>query len=157
MSLSPWVASLRDDLLFARQRLLVGVESLSADDLDWRPVPTVMTAREQLAHVAFAEALWRGRCQGESEPPPAAPADETVLEQLDEQRRLTLAWLAGLTEVDLVRAFVVPEGHTVSLAWVLNHLVRHDAHHAGQLILLGRLRHPDATIASRYDRILAAL
>lgn len=153
---SPWRDSLREDLLFVRRRLTVGVEALDASDLDWRPVPSVMTAREQLAHVALAEAMWRGRCQGAPPPEPVA-ADETALGRLAAERQTTLDWLDTLTEADLVRRFGVPEGPEVSVAWVLNHLVRHDAHHAGQLILIGRLRHPDAVIPSRYDRILATL
>lgn len=153
-----WLASVAEDLRFVRRRLLVGVTALAPEDLDWQPVPTLMSARQQLVHVARAERHWRACCTGEGgeveDPGGGVPE---LLDLLADQRRRTMAWFAGLTAVDLVRNIDDGRGHRLTVAWVLNHLVRHDAHHAGQIILLWRLRHPDEAIGSRYDKVLEAL
>ena len=162
MMRSAWLASLHDDLAFVRERFLVGLRALDPGDLDHRYVPRQMSAREQVLHVVKAERHWRSRCTGETPlgdwPTESGAWDHARLEQtLAAERALTTAWFGGLAEADLVRPVDDGRGHTLSVAWVLNHLVRHDAHHAGQLILIFRLRHPDDAIPSGYANIVDTL
>lgn len=162
MNGSAWLAAIRDDLVFVRQRLLVGVTALEHEDLDFQPVPTVMSPRAQALHVAWAEHQWRSRARG-TEPAWAEPAErvpatvDELVAALTAERALTMVWLATLSEHDLASPVLDRDGRVLSVVWVLNHLVRHDAHHAGQLILLWRLRHPDAAIPSGYGRVLDQL
>lgn len=160
MSEQPFRDSVVANLAFCRQRLLTGVTALAPDDHDFQPVPTLMSARQQLRHVAWGERFWRACATGA--PPPAPLAGEAepwdaVLAELAAQRQATLAWAGQLADLDLLRAVSDPQGRPLSVIWVLHHLARHDAHHAGQLIALWRERHPDGVIPSGYARVLDAL
>jgi len=162
MTESAWLASLRDDLVFVRERFLVGLGALGADDLGHRFVPRMMSAREQVLHVVKAERFWRSRCTGEAGLPDWPTESEgwgmdQLWATLAAERALTMAWVEGLTEADLVRPITDGRGRDLTVVWVINHLVRHDAHHAGQLILIFRLRHPDADMPSSYAKIVDKL
>lgn len=159
MAESAWLASLQADLEFVRERFLVGLGALDEADLAHRFVPRMMSAREQVLHVVKAERFWRSRCTGESViagwPPESEHWDLPRLQQtLAAERALTMAWCGDLAESDLVRPVTDGRGRDLSVVWVINHLVRHDAHHAGQLILIFRLRHPDADMPSSYAKIV---
>lgn len=149
---------LRDNLRFCRRRLLVAVEALGPEDLSHQPVPTLMSPRRQLVHVAEAEHGWRSRCTGEP-PPEAGPAEALSIgplcELLAEQREITEAWLETLTDDDLATPVTDADGRELTVAWVLCHLARHDAHHAGQILGLWRIRHPEARVLSGYAHIIA--
>ncbi len=159
MASSAWLASLRDDLVFVRERFLVGFHALAHEDLGHRFVPRLMSAREQALHVVKAERFWRSRCTGE-DPLGDWPAEseswgrDALLARLAAERALTMDWVAGLTESDLVQPVTDGRGRDLSVVGVINHLVRHDAHHAGQLIMIFRLRHPDDDMPSSYAKIV---
>lgn len=160
--MSAWLDSLRDDLVFVRQRLLIAVSALAPEDLDVTLVPTLMTPRQQILHVARAEHHWRARARA-AEPNWEEPGDgggltrDGLVALLGVERGMTLAWLDGLSDDDLARPVHDPAGRELSVVWVLEHLARHDAHHAGQILLLWRWRHPTEPIPSRYDQVLDAL
>ena len=162
MASSPWLDSLRDALSFARRRLLVGIEALDAADLDVTPVDSLMSPRRQILHVVWAEAHWRGTAAG-GERPGATPDEAPELDaagligRLAAQRALTMAWFETLTDADLTRPVRDAVGNELSVVWVLQHLARHDAHHAGQILLLWRLRHPAESIGSGYRQVLDTL
>ncbi|MCC7492443.1 MAG: DinB family protein [Fimbriimonadaceae bacterium] len=159
MDHSPWLASLRDTLDFCRERLLVGARALSEADLARQPVPSIMSPREQLLHVAWAEANWRGRCVGKPGTPrwPAPTAAHTLpalLDLLAAERAVTLVWFETLTDAELLRPVQDAAGRELSVVWVLHHLARHDAHHAGQILALWRLGHDGEPIRSGYSAIV---
>lgn len=160
MDEAPLLAVLRDNLRFCRRRLLLVLAAHESDDLGHRPAATMMSPREQIVHVALAEHAWRSRCTGEPapEPGPDEPLGVAALgDLLAAERRITDAWLDSLTDADLARPIDDGEGRRLSVAWVICHLARHDAHHAGHLAGLWRIRHPDRPLASGYRNVLETI
>ena len=158
----PFRNAVLDNLTFCRTRLLAGVTELTTADLDFQPVPTIMSPREQIVHVVWAEQHWRAACTNEERPggqwgnQPEWSLDQLVA-ALAEQRERTLAYCATLADADLLRPVQDTRGNTLSVLWVLHHLARHDAHHAGQIIALWRQCHEHETMPSGYPRILEAM
>ncbi len=144
----------------ARRRTL----ALLSDDLrglhlDWRPAPTLSSAGDLLYHIAAIELDWLVNEVREA----AFPEDVGEwfpVDVRDDQGRLSkwegeglgrhlarLNWVRGellqtfsaMSPGDFVRPRQM-EAYAVTPQWVAAHLSLHEAHHAGQLTLLHRLR-----------------
>jgi len=123
--------------------------------MQFRLRPNGHSPASVLAHVAYVEASWIARlgCPYPAEGNKRFDAHLTnvdddfwadagrdyaaILDWQDEVRRRTLACLIGL-EADQVTAF--RDGQPdYTAAWVVNHLIGHEAYHAGQAVLLTSL------------------
>lgn len=121
--------------------------------LSFRLTPGWHSAASVIVHMADVEAMWLSRLglvrpEGEAEMMrsdqldvraphwPDAPADlATLYEWNDRVRARSLAWLRDQKEPELLTA--PREGRPrLTLRWVLNHLIGHEAYHAGQAVLL---------------------
>ena len=146
-----------------RPYLIMAVEAFPADRLDWKPLPTVFTARQVILHIAEAERWWIGHIV-EGGPyedwvvPAADPAEgwqaaydapdrDSLLELLAECQRPTQRWLARpVSQLCRVIAFQPKEGaeRLYTLHWILDHLQEHEIHHRAQLNLYLRLMGSEA-------------
>jgi uncharacterized damage-inducible protein DinB len=128
-------------------------------DVDWAPAPGVSSAGDLLYHLAAIELDWLA-CEVRGDVFPDGWEAWFPLDVRDAQGRLSelrgeslerhlarLAWvraelLATFQPMSLetFRELRVLPAYTVTPEWVLHHLALHEAHHAGQVALLGHLR-----------------
>jgi uncharacterized damage-inducible protein DinB len=123
--------------------------------MQYRVRPNGHSAGSVLAHIAYVEARWMSRLgcpftsdEGERLGCHLTNVDEAfwadaggdyqaILDWQDEVRLRTLACLIGL-DADQVTEF--RDGQPdYTAAWVVNHLIGHEAYHAGQAVLLASL------------------
>ncbi len=138
-----------------RPGLVRVIEAFPEDQLDFKPRPELLTAREIVVHIAEAEFAWvhcviDGFTDEEWVTPQedpsqgfrltvAAPDRASVLERLEEWHRPTQAWLER-PESDLARAIVSEQrGRTYTVHWILDRVHEHEIHHRAQLVSYLRL------------------
>ena len=154
---SPELALLAAALVEGRREWREEMQNVpvTREALEFRLRPDGHSAAAALAHIAFVEMHWMSRLGC-----PCTPADghrfnahltrvnegiwaETegdhagILAWQDEIRSRTLACLISL-EADQVTEFR-DEQPDYTAAWVMNHLIGHEAYHAGQAVLLASL------------------
>ncbi|MBC8425611.1 DUF664 domain-containing protein [bacterium] len=163
--LHPRLALLLAQMEDVRGDLKTQAERWEDEELDLAVVPGFLSPGELLLHIAEAEAWWLRIVlagQGEGDPPrlsaealipflqdeegePEAGERPLVdyLAVLDDTRAWTRDHLAGLEAADLAKEFPFTDrkgqDYRFSMAWILHHLVEHEAHHRGQLALMRRL------------------
>lgn len=147
-----WLGALED----ARGRTLRALEGIREEQLDWEPEGGTNTIGALLYHIAAIEADWLFADILGPESDRAWPAelfphdvrdDEGILtairgspldghlERLAQTRALLLENLSDFTAEDFHR--VRPrEDYDVSAAWVLHHLLQHEAEHRSQISAL---------------------
>ena len=126
------------------------IESMPDRELDFKPRPELMTARELVVHIAEAEHAWIESVLGGAKDEdwvvpredPAqgykllieAPDHASLLALLERWHRPTQAWL-DRPEADLTYE-VAPEdkgGRRYTAHWVLDRVHEHEIHHRAQL------------------------
>jgi uncharacterized damage-inducible protein DinB len=140
-----------------RPFLVKAVEAFPADRLDFKPHPSMMTARQMILHIPEAERGWihhvveggndeewvaphadpaQGWTIVASGPGGGAPDTPRLLALMEEWHRPTRRWLdrpAG--ELSRVLSWTAPNGErrVATLHWILDHLQEHEIHHRAQL------------------------
>ena len=152
-----------------RRGLIELTRGASVEELAWQPAPGMNSIGMLLAHIAFAEAHLtqvglRGEANGHAQDvigiteeeeglplPPGAPPSPALagkhLEFFDDllrrARAHTHAVARALDDADLARTVTRtrPDGtrRVFNVAWVLYHLLEHEAGHRGQVALLRHL------------------
>jgi uncharacterized damage-inducible protein DinB len=158
-----------------RRSLIADTRGLSAADLAWQPAPGMNTIGMLLAHIAYSESHMtqiglefkatsdtravigiddteEGMPLPEGAPPSAALAGRELPwfdAMLERARAETHRVAKTLTEADLDRVIrrTPPDGtiREFNVAWVLYHLLEHEAGHRAQV---GVLRHLLKTVAA---------
>lgn len=143
-----------DDNTVEWRRELAEID-LPEDAIGWRPFPTGYNIGAVMFHIAEAEIFWLHEVaagqpmtdewkatfmveaidQYEFQwPTPPAKPFEWYFEQLDRVRAKTHELMRAINDPD----HVCRRGErSFTLRWVLHHVVQHEAHHGGQLTLLG--------------------
>jgi uncharacterized damage-inducible protein DinB len=132
------------------------IEALPERDLDFKPRPELMTARELIVHIAEAERSWV-HCvlEGATEEDWVVPADDpahgyrlvvdapdgaSLLALLEQWHRPTQAWLnrhdSALTHEVVSEA---KGGRRYTVHWILDRVHEHEIHHRAQLGVYLRL------------------
>jgi uncharacterized damage-inducible protein DinB len=160
-TVATFAAGLDDQLA----RLVREVEGLSVEALQWRSAPGMNAIGMLLAHLALVEVWWivlapgGVRTFGETDPhfrrllgigsdddgiPAAGRGFPEALREwnagdhvalLRRARALTHETLRGWTDADLARVLTGERG-SVSLRWILYHVLEHFAGHFGQVLLV---------------------
>jgi len=124
------------------------VEAFPEHDLDFKPRPELMTARELLVHIAECERYWV-HCviEGAVEEEWVVPLDDprqgyrlivdapdraSLLALLEQWHRPTQAWL-DRPESDLAREIVSEARGRCTVHWILDRGHEHEIHHRAQL------------------------
>jgi uncharacterized damage-inducible protein DinB len=153
---SAWLSALGD----ARRRTLRALEGIPEELVDWTPEGGTNTIGALLYHIAAIEADWLfadilGPESGKPWPAELFPHDvrddegaltavrgmplADHLARLDQTRTLVLENLSDFTAEDFHR--IRPrEAYDVSAAWVLHHLLQHEAEHRAQIAALREAR-----------------
>ncbi len=138
------------DLQAARAELLVALEGITQEELERQPLGADDQDEQQwsivevLWHVGHTEdRLRRTVDQALSGRPITDDAPRTrpahmvtpmlLLAWIEQARRPTEALLRRMTDADLDREFVRPNGSTRTPRWVMELLARHERDHAGQV------------------------
>jgi uncharacterized damage-inducible protein DinB len=141
-----------------RPYLLAAVQLVPAAQLDYKPKPEMLTARQLIVHIAEAEAAWNervveGRPFQEWVVPAEDPADgwrlvidapdhAALLELLERSHEPTQRWLERpASELSRVIRHRFDDGieRSYTLHWILDHVQEHEIHHRAQLNLYLRL------------------
>lgn len=154
----PQVRLLLAALADARQRTLRELATVTDPMVGWRPPMSLDSIGQVLYHVALIEADWllgdilerpeeewpswiaeefptdARDASGRLSPVPDEPVAR-ALDRLTRVRRLQLAELEPMTDADLHRPRRRPE-YDVTPAWVLHHLLQHEAEHRAHLALV---------------------
>lgn len=141
-----------------RPYLIEAVNRFPESQLDWKPRPEMLTARQTIVHIAEAERAWilsviEGQPDEEWVSPAEDPAEgwrlvigspgrAELLELLERWHQPTKRWLdrpaADLSRVVQRR---LPDGEVrhYTVHWILDHVQEHEIHHRAQLNLYLRL------------------
>ena len=141
-----------------RPYLLEAVDRFPADQLDFKPRPELLTAREMIVHIAEAECGWiHSVVDGHPEETWVAEAEDRsrgwrlVIDApdhaalhalLDRWHEPTRRWLdRPAQELGRVIQRRLDDGsqRTYTLHWILDHVQEHEIHHRAQLNLYLRL------------------
>jgi uncharacterized damage-inducible protein DinB len=139
---------LADTTAYLSPRLVL--DGLPADLADRRPPGAPHSIAEIVAHMAFWQAWFHGRCDGTAGPMPASAAIGWVVPrtgQWDAIRRRFLDGLDGLVALGeaadhgrrLDPPIEFPPLARYSVGDVFVHVGAHNAHHLGQVVLLRQL------------------
>jgi uncharacterized damage-inducible protein DinB len=136
------------DQLFAhweevRGGLLATIDKFDQAELAYRPFDTSWSAGGIMLHIANAEEGWF-RCvvtRELAEWPAdyslgAYPTAEAIKALLTEVHGRTTAYLANLDLAELGRPVEAFWGETLSLGWIIWHVLEHEIHHRGELSLI---------------------
>jgi uncharacterized damage-inducible protein DinB len=156
LATDPLVATWLSALEEARRRTLRALEGMDEERVDWAPQGKGNTIGALLYHIALIEADWLfadilGPESGKPWPVELFPHDARDddgalmavrgtpladhLASLDQTRALVLENLSDFTAEDFHR--IRPrEDYDVSAAWVLHHLLQHEAEHRAQIAAL---------------------
>ena len=147
-----WLAAMED----ARRDTLRELESVTPEMVDWRPDAPLNSIGALLYHIALIEADWLlDDIEGRSEAPPWV-ADLLPYADRDDEGRLTRIGgqplATHLDRLARIRAFLIDElrgmsadelhaprsraRYDVSPAWVLHHLLQHEAEHRSHIAWL---------------------
>lgn len=150
----------------ARQRTKERLDGLAHADLDWTPAPGCNSIATILYHLAVIEADWLYTEILETAYPPEAAAlfprdvrdaDDLLtvargesfpqlMARLDAVRALFLDALRGMSAAEFRRVRSLP-AYDVTPAYVLHHLMQHEAEHRGEMgmlrVLAARRHSPD--------------
>lgn len=130
-----------------RQGLLEEIDSFGDKELAYRACPECWPAGQIMIHIANAEEGWfRYVIQKQLREWPAHldfsnhPDKDAILKTLEEVHAKTELFLASITEEDLMRVIDIPWGESLSLQWIIWHVLEHEIHHRGELsLMLGML------------------
>ncbi len=142
-----------------RRMLKEYVRDLTPEQLSWQPYEGGNSIGTLLLHIAGTEAFWiRERLGGEKlsreewaeygmeeYPKLKSPDGKEVsyfFSKLDTMRETTRKALAEIKATDLDRTYreeFQGKTYAFSTRWILHHLVDHEAHHKGQIVILRRL------------------
>jgi len=126
-----------------RAGLLATLDRYHDSDLAYRPFESSWSAGQIMLHIANAEEGWFRRVvtQDLAEWPDdyrleAYPTVEAIKALLTEVHGRTAAYLATLELADLERPVEAYWGETLSLGWIIWHVLEHEIHHRGELSLI---------------------
>jgi uncharacterized damage-inducible protein DinB len=126
-----------------RAGLLATMDRYHDSDLAYRPFESSWSAGQIMLHIADAEEGWFRRVvtQDLAEWPDdyrleAYPTVGAIKALLTEVHGRTAAYLATLGLADLDRPVEAYWGETLSLGWIIWHVLEHEIHHRGELSLI---------------------
>ena len=146
-----------------RKVTLKGIEGLSKEQFFQPPIEGEYPVGAYVMHLAEAEVFWLQILTGtkvdkeikkriyydswmnpsksDAESPKAPPEINEYLEAIKEVRELLKKYMSSLKDSDLY-GFVVQQRkageHKILKKWIIYHLIEHEAHHRGQMMLLIR-------------------
>ncbi len=143
----------RLDQLFAhwsqvRRGLIETIDAFNPEDLSYVPFPSSWSAGEIMLHIANAESGWfqyvvarQLKEWPEDYSLESWPTPESIKTLLAEVHARTDGYLASFSMADLNRNVTLPwNGNTLTLGWIIWHIIEHEIHHRGELsMILGLL------------------
>ena len=131
---------------WANEKLLAVVSQLTPEEFTQPVSGSYGSIRNTLVHILSAEWGWLDRCGGHPRGPALQAADypnlTSLLTRWQEVESHRKAFLANLTDDDLLRpiTFTLPNipAQTMKLGELLHHAAIHAVHHRGQIALLLR-------------------
>ncbi len=155
----PIVAEYLAQMEEVRRMVKEYVRDLTPEQLSWQPYDGGNSIATLLLHLAGTEAFWiRERLGGEKlsreewaeygmedYPKLKSPDGKDLsyfFSKLDTMREKTRQAIAAIKAADLGRVYQEEfqgKSYTFSVRWILHHLVEHEAHHKGQIVILRRL------------------
>jgi len=131
-----------DRLQLLHREVSENIAGLSAEALDWRPIPVMNSLTILVVHLTGAERYWIGDVAGQ-EPSGRVRSEEfeargwntaALQERLDQTLAHSYAVLQGLTLDDLAAPrHSWRDDETYSVAWALAHALEHTAVHVGHI------------------------
>ncbi len=129
-----------------RRELVEAVSDLTQEQLDWVPPGHTNSIGWLLAHIAEAE-FWWIRVVAEQEIPYSkeafAPFEQAktldeIFPLLEENHAAMKAWLdkATVEQWDEVSYDVPKRDRQVSMRWIAEHVIEHQARHRGQIFMM---------------------
>jgi uncharacterized damage-inducible protein DinB len=134
------IRTLFDYNYWANQQILTACAQVSRDQYFARAAFPYGSLRGTLIHMLDAEQIWRVRCQQAAETPEISesnyPTLEALLALLRKEESAMRAYLAGLTEADLVNPIWYKasngEPRSITLWHILIHVIIHGTQHRSE-------------------------
>ena len=124
-----------------RADLLTTMDKFGEDELTFAPFKGSWPAGKIMLHIAETEDFWlHSIVRGELDPGidyglADYPGKSAIKRALDLARSRTIPLLEGLTESDLDTRYTMPDGESLTLRWIIWHVIEHEIHHRGELSL----------------------
>lgn len=135
----------------AHHALLKNLESVGADDWDWKPLGGARTIREIVGHVGACKYMYENHAFGDARltwtdplvDPQVLPSDgsvEAVLEWVREGQRRLRESVARLDDDELLAPRKTNWGEMMETRWIISVMIEHDLYHAGEINHIRALR-----------------
>ena len=124
-----------------RQRTLRVVRCVPADKMEWSPQPGKFTIGDLIRHLAsierdmYAENVQNKQSRYRGHGLDLASGAEEVLKLLETTHRESMEIFASLTNEDLQKKCITPDGAPITTWKWLRAMVEHEVHHRGQIYL----------------------
>lgn len=125
-----------------RADLLVTIDKFSEDELAFAPFQGSWPAGQIILHIADCEDNWlHGVVRGEFKPwifydLADYPTKASIKEVLHRAQERTTHFLEGLDTSALEKEYQTPNGSSLTLRWIIWHVLEHEIHHRGELSLI---------------------
>ena len=125
-----------------REGLVQTLDKLTDEQLDFTPREGLWSLGTVVCHIASAEDGWfryvvaRELADWPGYTTEDYPTVEAVKDLLAEVHARTEAYLASLDVADLDRIIKTPWGSSLSLRWIVWHVLEHEIHHRGEVSLM---------------------
>lgn len=127
-----------------RQGLTQALDSLTDAQLDFVPRPGLWSLRETVTHMAGTEDGWLRYCafhvidgwEEANYPPENYPTVASLKALLAEVHERCMAYFAEDADSVMAREVVLPWGPTVTIEWIVWHVLEHEIHHRGEVYLM---------------------
>jgi uncharacterized damage-inducible protein DinB len=124
-----------------RADLIATMDKFSDDELAYVPFKGAWPVGKIMLHIAETEDFWlhslvRRELESEIDYELADyPTKAAIKGTLERARNRTVPLLDSLTEGDLDKRYTLPGGQSLSLRWIIWHVLEHEIHHRGELSL----------------------
>jgi uncharacterized damage-inducible protein DinB len=126
-----------------RQGLLRVIESFEETDLNFKATPGGWPAGQIMIHIANAEEGWfqyvvtRELDHWPDHLSFQNYSDKTsIIQELSDVHSKTRSFISKLSEDDVNREIDTPWDDSLSLFWIIWHVIEHEIHHRGELSLM---------------------
>jgi len=140
--MDPVIKSYADVLESLHEEFKKQISGLTQEELDWSPGADMNSLAVLAAHIAGSERYWigdhiTGKDSGrvrEEEFATSGSTEDALSEQLDAALKNSLEVFDGLTQDQLGEIRNSPQGdREFTVAWIIAHVLRHDALHLGHM------------------------
>ncbi len=127
-----------------RKTIVQAASLIPKGKLEWKPARGLSSFGDLLRHMVDTEEFWiQGVLRGKGGSPDRSRTDfptlEAILNDWERVHQMSLASLSRMPAKALSRKVKIEKDGRVPVNWLLWHVIEHEVHHRGQIMLYLRL------------------